>query len=90
MGDIKHAFPLPGTYLFRFKTRYNKSAVFMDVFRDGDRLPHFDQKVVMKVTRLSFGGAERPSSSDAVHASEDHSPTRTGPSDAHTPDFSLL
>lgn len=62
----------------------------MDVFRDADRLPHFDQKVVMKVTRLSFAATDRPSSAEAVHASEDASPSRPSPSDAHTPDFSLL
>ena len=43
----------------------------MDVLNANDKVPHFDQKVVMKVTRLSFDeNAKRSSAEVDFHASD--------------------
>lgn len=91
LSDIKQGFPLPGSYIFRFKSRYNKTAVFMDVLKESDRLPHFDQKIVMKVTRLGFGGAKR-SSLDVSGLLDSHpKPAAPAPKpDANNMDFAPL
>lgn len=79
LSDIKANFPLPGSYLFRFKSRHNKTPVYMDVLKEGERLPHFDQKIVVKVARLSFGAPAHPSNSGPAE------PARTAPAAPRPP-----
>lgn len=91
LADIKHHFPLPGAYLFRFKARYSKQVVFMDVLKESDKLPHFDQKIVAKVTRLSFSGRKRSTNDTPIDrevSGKGH--TTHVKSDAIAHDFSLL
>lgn len=52
------SFPLPGAYLFRFKTRLDPKSsgpvVWMDVTEDAAEVPSFDHGLILaKVTRLS-------------------------------------
>ena len=63
----------------------------MDVLREADKLPHFDQKVVMKVARLNFGAPKR-SSHETSGLVESHArPAPPAPrADAATLDFAPL
>jgi hypothetical protein len=54
LKDIKLAFPLEGSYHFRFKYLHNKIAVWMDLNNEDAHLPLFAGKVVAKVTRISW------------------------------------
>jgi len=64
----------------------------MDILKDSDRLPHFDQKIVVKVTRLSFGAVNQNHSPDASHPTEEQNTPKSPalPREPPTPDFSLL
>ncbi len=54
LADIKENFPLPGEYVFRFKTTYEKKNIWID-FNDNDSvLPSHDGKILMKVNRISW------------------------------------
>jgi hypothetical protein len=54
LKDIKQAFPLEGTYHFRFKYLHNKIPVWMDLNNEDAHLPLFAGKVIAKVTRISW------------------------------------
>ncbi|KAL3940964.1 MAG: hypothetical protein SGBAC_004594 [Bacillariaceae sp.] len=62
LGQIKDAFPLPGTYHFRFKSPLypggdrdkGAMAVWMDLVNDVDLIPTWKNGVVAKVTRISM------------------------------------
>lgn len=54
LKDIKQAFPLEGTYHFRFKYLHNKIPVWMDLNNDDAHIPLFSGKVIAKVTRISW------------------------------------
>ncbi|MCQ2817140.1 MAG: hypothetical protein MJ252_07735 [archaeon] len=52
--DIKENFPVPGEYYFRFKFDYNGKNVWIDFNNANSQLPQFEQKIIMKVTRVSW------------------------------------
>lgn len=62
LGGVKDAFPLPGTYHFRFKSPLypggdrdkGAMAVWMDLINDADLIPTWKNAVVAKVTRISM------------------------------------
>ncbi|CAJ1936933.1 unnamed protein product [Cylindrotheca closterium] len=62
LGQIKDAFPLPGTYHFRFKSPLypggdrDKGAmsVWMDLVNDADPIPTWKNGIVAKITRISM------------------------------------
>lgn len=54
LSDIKENFPIPGEYYFRFKFDFNKKNVWIDFSNLNSCLPQFQQKIIMKVTRLSW------------------------------------
>eukprot|EP00980_Cylindrotheca_fusiformis_P006150 scaffold1319_cov126-Cylindrotheca_fusiformis.AAC.39 len=62
LGSVRDAFPLPGTYHFRFKSPLypggdrDKGAmpVWMDLINDSDHIPTWKNAVVAKVTRVSM------------------------------------
>jgi hypothetical protein len=61
LGEVKHAFPLPGKYHFRFKSALvpggdrekNCVAVWMDCVDDRQSIPMWRNAVIAKVTRIS-------------------------------------
>ena len=50
--QIKNAFPLPGTYYFRFKIRVGSSYAWMDPKHDDDIVPLYDDTIIAKVLRI--------------------------------------
>lgn len=61
LGEVKHAFPLPGKYHFRFKSplvpggdrEKNCVAVWMDCVDDRQSIPVWRNAIIAKVTRIS-------------------------------------
>jgi hypothetical protein len=55
LSDIRENFPLPGKYYYRFKFKYvNDQVVWIDHSKEDSKLPRFDDKIIMKVSRLSW------------------------------------
>ena len=54
LQDIKDNFPLPGDYYFRFKYEFMEKNVWIDFNNYSGALPRYDEKIIMKVTRLSW------------------------------------
>uniref|UniRef100_A0A7S1FKA8 DIX domain-containing protein n=1 Tax=Noctiluca scintillans TaxID=2966 RepID=A0A7S1FKA8_NOCSC len=54
LRDIKAKFPLPGTYHFRFKMKWDANAIWMDVTNEDSAVPLFDDKIFAKVLRLTW------------------------------------
>lgn len=55
LKDIREKFPLPGTYHFRFKLKWNDgSAVWMDVTNDESSVPLFEDRIICKILRISW------------------------------------
>ena len=52
LADVKHAFPLPGAYHFRFKRGYKNTYVWLDVSNDADVVPVHDGFIMTKVSRI--------------------------------------
>merc|ERR1712232_102980 len=57
LRDIRARFPLPGTYHFRFKMRYEQNAIWMDVTNEDSQVPMYEEKIFCKVLRLSWTDA---------------------------------
>jgi len=55
LTDVKNEFPLPGEYYFRFKYKHADQIVWMDITNEDVKLPRFDGKLIVKVTRMSWG-----------------------------------
>ena len=55
LSDIKNTFPLEGEYIFRFKSKINNAVVWMDINEDA-KIPLFNNKIMMKATRISWEG----------------------------------
>jgi len=66
LGDIQSQFPLEGQYHFRFKFKHGNEYVWLDLMNPNCKLPTFDGKVTMKVTRKTWGneGNSKSYSSD--------------------------
>jgi hypothetical protein len=54
IDDIKQNFPIPGDYYFRFKFKFENKNVWTDFNNPDSKLPRFEGKVIMKVTRISW------------------------------------
>ena len=52
VGDVRQNFPLPGSYMFRFKTSFKNTFIWKDATRDDASVPCHEGKVVAKVSRL--------------------------------------
>ena len=68
--DVVNAFPLPGTYHFRFKTAYKTGHVWMDAVDQSAPAPSFKGTFFVKVMRIAA-----PLLSSAPSASSSHSKT---------------
>ena len=55
LKDIRDNFPMEGNYHFRFKCTVSKIPVWLDVPNERERVPHFNSKIIMKATRISWG-----------------------------------
>lgn len=64
LSDIKENFPIPGEYYFRFKFEFNKKNVWIDFSNLNSSLPQFQQKIIMKVTRLSWENKKEEPNND--------------------------
>ena len=62
LGELRAAFPLPGTYHFRFKRAFRGSAVWLDVLDDDAPVPVFEGAIIAKVSRLSARSGAVPAS----------------------------
>ncbi|CAJ1339995.1 unnamed protein product [Effrenium voratum] len=82
LKDIRAAFPLPGQYHFRFKMKWESSALWMDVTNEESMVPMFEDKVLAKVLRVNWGTAKSAAKS-APSASPDTSPMAS----AHSEDL---
>lgn len=60
MRDIRNAFPLPGKYHFRFKHVINKNTVWMDLNNDSCAALQFQNKILVKVTRIGWETSPSP------------------------------
>lgn len=61
LKDVKHRFPLPGVYHFRFKLEDKPSSyVWVDVNTDESKLPFFKDKVIAKVLRIAWDKCRTP------------------------------
>ena len=54
LTHIHEAFPLKGTYLFRFKTNHEGQTVWLDLPDVNSKLPTYKERVQMKATRVSW------------------------------------
>ncbi len=64
LNDIKENFPLKGEYYFRFKFEFMEKNVWIDFNNPVGVLPKYDDKIIMKVTRLSEDNKSKDKSSD--------------------------
>jgi len=62
LADIKSNFPLPGSYYFRFKFKFGSQNVWIDHTKEDSELPKFEDKIIMKVNRLSWDNLNTKSS----------------------------
>ena len=54
LRDIKENFPLPGQYIYRFKTDYQKSKVWIHLEDEEGAIPLNEGKIIIKINRLSW------------------------------------
>ncbi|CAG9322269.1 unnamed protein product [Blepharisma stoltei] len=54
LTDIKKAFPVEGSYHFRFKTSHNKAIIWMDLSHEDCKVPLYMNRIITKVTRISW------------------------------------
>ncbi|OMJ87954.1 hypothetical protein SteCoe_10188 [Stentor coeruleus] len=67
LSDIKRLFPVEGTYIFRFKHISGKSTLWMDLKDDDSKAIAFQNRIVMKVSRINW---DPPSSHSHAHSSQ--------------------
>lgn len=55
LKDVKQAFPLPGSYHFRFKVKFDSGSYWIDCVDDAASVPLFgSRRIVAKVLRLTW------------------------------------
>lgn len=54
IDDITENFPLPGQYYYRFKFKFQNKNVWIDFNNPDAILPRFENKIIMKVSRISW------------------------------------
>ncbi len=64
LSDITENFPLPGQYYYRFKFKFDNKNVWIDFNNEDAKLPRFDNKVIIKATRISWTKEEVVANSD--------------------------
>jgi hypothetical protein len=64
LNDIAENFPLPGQYSFRFKFKFDNKNVWIDFNNEDTKLPRFENKIIIKATRISWIKEEKVANSD--------------------------
>jgi hypothetical protein len=54
LTHIHEAFPLKGSYLFRFKYSHEGATVWLDLPDLDSKIPLFRERIIMKATRVSW------------------------------------
>jgi hypothetical protein len=54
LQSIYDHFPLKGSYIFRFKVMYDNAIAWLDLPDLDTKLPAFKDKIIMKVSRISW------------------------------------
>lgn len=99
LGSIKHAFPLPGRYHFRFKTSLapnsdpKQFAVWMDVTDDRQPVPLYGRsQIVAKVTRIGVEEDEDDEDDEEFRstASASAAPTPNPPANTAAAHFDIF
>ncbi len=62
LKDIKKSFPIKGEYIFRFKQKYLKKEVFVDVLDENLRVPLCNNQIIFKANRTRWGHPRKKSS----------------------------
>lgn len=71
LSDIYTNFPLPGEYIFRFKTDFQQKKVWIDFSNDDAPLPLSEGKIILKVNRISWESKEKQKNSSEVEFGTD-------------------
>jgi hypothetical protein len=73
ISDIRENFPLPGEYYFRFKFKFQNKNVWIDFNNPDATLPLYDEKVIMKVTRINWGEDKEDNNSSKKNGMDSYS-----------------
>lgn len=92
LGQVKHSFPLPGRYHFRFKSPLvpggdrdkNAVAVWMDCVDERQPCPIWKNGIVVKATRIGVEDEDDDDDSD-FGSRENPAPSSAAPAPAHRP-----
>ncbi|CBK24370.2 uncharacterized protein [Blastocystis hominis] len=76
LKDIREAFPIPGTYYFRFKRTFKNSWIWFDVTEDSEVVPKFDGLIFVKATRLPASAAPKKSKPSVKKPASRPKPTK--------------
>jgi hypothetical protein len=85
LADIKKAFPLPGSYHFRFKRQFKSGFVWADALDDAASVPSFEGVIFAKISRISktsaapHDAASEPAEASKVAAKERSKPPQQPP-----------
>lgn len=71
LSDIYENFPLPGDYVFRFKTDHQQKKVWIDFSNEEASLPLSDGKIILKVNRISWEAKPKENGSIKVDLGTD-------------------
>lgn len=78
LSDVQMCFPLKGEYVFRFKTKYKKEVIYIDIIEKKEVLPDFEGKIIFKANRISWGAPQthekHPNKSHSVENTHEASP----------------
>jgi len=78
LKQLRKSFPLPGTYHFRFKMKWegDGKCVWMDITNGESVIPKYEDNIVAKVLRLSWLDTAQPSGQPAAAGSKAAQPQR--------------
>ncbi|CAD8160404.1 unnamed protein product [Paramecium pentaurelia] len=66
LKDIKTSFPLQGEYIFRFRYKTMHNTVWLDLPTDTSQIPLFNNRILIKATRISWDVQNNQNQSTSV------------------------
>ncbi|CAD8145905.1 unnamed protein product [Paramecium octaurelia] len=66
LKDVKSSFPLQGEYIFRFRYKTSHNTVWLDLPTDTSQIPLFNNRILIKATRISWETQNNQSQSAQV------------------------
>ncbi|CAD8145015.1 unnamed protein product [Paramecium pentaurelia] len=66
LKDIKTSFPLQGEYIFRFRYKTSHNTVWLDLPTDTSQIPLFNNRILIKATRISWETQNTQNQSNSV------------------------